>query len=73
VNWHTISLSWFRPLLGCNSPTTISLILKMNSGYTEVSGELKKLAKRRGKCSCASCLMSRGGFYRPGDGRITMN
>jgi hypothetical protein len=29
------SLSWFKPLLGGNSPTSINLILKMNSGYNE--------------------------------------
>jgi hypothetical protein len=29
------SLSWFRPLLGGNSPTSSDLILKMNSGYNE--------------------------------------
>jgi hypothetical protein len=27
------SLSWFRPLLEGNSPTSSGLILKMNSGY----------------------------------------
>jgi hypothetical protein len=27
------SLSWFRPLLEGNSPTSCGLILKMNSGY----------------------------------------
>jgi hypothetical protein len=37
-------LSWFRPLLGGNSPTPSSLVSKMNSGYNGVSRELKKLA-----------------------------
>jgi hypothetical protein len=27
------SLSWFKPFLGGNSPTSNGLILKMNSGY----------------------------------------
>jgi hypothetical protein len=30
-------LSFFRPLLGGNSPTSSSLILKMNKGYNRVS------------------------------------
>jgi hypothetical protein len=37
-------LSWFRPLLGGNSPTSSSLILKMNRYYKEVSRELEKFA-----------------------------
>jgi hypothetical protein len=43
------SLSWFRPLLGGNSPMSNGLILKMNSGYNGVSRELKKFTKWRGK------------------------
>jgi hypothetical protein len=40
------SLSWFRPLLEGNSPTSSSLILKMNNnGYNGVSRELEKFAK----------------------------
>jgi hypothetical protein len=39
------SLSWFRPLLDGNSPTSTGLILKMNSGYNRVSRELKKFTK----------------------------
>jgi hypothetical protein len=39
------SLSWFRPILGGNSHTSSSLILKMNSGYNGVSRELKKFMK----------------------------
>jgi hypothetical protein len=39
------SLSWFRPLLDGNSPTSTGLILKMNSGYNGVSRELKKFTK----------------------------
>jgi hypothetical protein len=35
-------LSWFRPLLGGNSPTSSGLILKMNRCYKGVSRELKK-------------------------------
>jgi hypothetical protein len=35
-------LSWFRPLLGGNSPTSRGLILKMYSGYNGASRELKK-------------------------------
>jgi hypothetical protein len=35
-------LSWFRPLLGGNSPMSSSLILKMDSGYNGVNKELKK-------------------------------
>jgi hypothetical protein len=38
-------LSWFRPLLGVNSPTSSGLILKMNSGYNGVSRALEKFAK----------------------------
>jgi hypothetical protein len=38
-------LSWFKPLLGGNSLTSSSLILKMNSGYNGVSKELKKFTK----------------------------
>jgi hypothetical protein len=37
-------LSWFRPLLGGNSPTSSGLILKMNNGYNGVSRELEKFA-----------------------------
>jgi hypothetical protein len=36
------SLSWFRPLLGGNSPTSNGLILKMNNGYNGVSTMLDK-------------------------------
>jgi hypothetical protein len=39
------NLSWFRPLLGGNSPTSSGLILKMNSGYNGVKRVLKKFAK----------------------------
>jgi hypothetical protein len=39
------SLSWFKPLPGGNSPTSSSLILKMNSGYNGVSRELEKFTK----------------------------
>jgi hypothetical protein len=35
-------LSWFRPLLGGNGPTSSGLILKMNIGYNGVSRELEK-------------------------------
>jgi hypothetical protein len=38
-------LSWFRPLLGSNRPTSNGLILKMNSGCNGASRELEKLAK----------------------------
>jgi hypothetical protein len=38
-------LSWFRPLLEGNSPTTSGLILKMNNGYNGVSRELVKFTK----------------------------
>jgi hypothetical protein len=37
-------LSWFRHLLGGNSPTSNNLILKMNSCYKWVSRELEKFA-----------------------------
>jgi hypothetical protein len=36
-------LSWFRPLLGGNSPTSSGLILKMNMCYKGMSIELKKV------------------------------
>jgi hypothetical protein len=35
-------LSWFRPLLGVNSPMSSGLILKMNSCYKGVRRELEK-------------------------------
>jgi hypothetical protein len=38
-------LSWFRPLLGRNSPTYSGLILKMNSGYNGVSRKHEKFTK----------------------------
>jgi hypothetical protein len=34
--------SWFRLLHGGNSPTSSSLVLKMNRGYNGVSRVLKK-------------------------------
>jgi hypothetical protein len=36
-------LSWFRPLLRGNSPTSSGLILKMNMYYKGVSRELEKI------------------------------
>jgi hypothetical protein len=38
-------LSWFRYLIGGNSPIFSGLILKMNSGYNGVSRELEKFMK----------------------------
>jgi hypothetical protein len=38
-------LSYFRLLLGGNSPMSRGLILKMNSGYNGVNRELKKFMK----------------------------
>jgi hypothetical protein len=38
-------LSWFRPLLGGNSPTSNGLISKMNNGYNGVSREFEKFIK----------------------------
>jgi hypothetical protein len=35
-------ISWFRPLLGGNSPTSCGLILKMNRSYKGVRREFKK-------------------------------
>jgi hypothetical protein len=35
-------LSWFRPLVGGNRPTSSGLILKMNNCYNGVSRELKR-------------------------------
>jgi hypothetical protein len=35
-------LSWFRPLLRSNNPTSNELILNMNRGYNRVSRELEK-------------------------------
>jgi hypothetical protein len=37
-------LSWFRPLLGGNSPMSSDLILKMNKCYKRVNRELEKFA-----------------------------
>jgi hypothetical protein len=72
VNYKThYSLSWFRPILEGNNPTSSGLILKMNNDYNWVSRELKKFAKWREKCSRASWLKCRGAFYRPRDGWIT--
>jgi hypothetical protein len=39
------SLSWFRPILGGNNPTSNGLILKMDNGYNGVSRELEKFTK----------------------------
>jgi hypothetical protein len=44
-------LSWFKPLLGGNSPTSSGLILKMNKVYNGVSRGLKKFTWWRGKWS----------------------
>jgi hypothetical protein len=38
-------LSWVRPLLGGNSPTSNGLTLKMNNGYNGMSRELEKFTK----------------------------
>jgi hypothetical protein len=38
-------LSWFRPLIGGNSPMSNGLILKMNNGYNGVNRELEKFMK----------------------------
>jgi hypothetical protein len=38
-------LSWFRALLGGNSPTSSSMIFKMNNGYNRVNREVKKFTK----------------------------
>jgi hypothetical protein len=38
-------LSWFRPLLKGNSPTSSGLILKMNMCYKGVSRELEKFVR----------------------------
>jgi hypothetical protein len=38
-------LSWFRPLLGGNSPISSDLILKINRGYNGVSRELEKFMR----------------------------
>jgi hypothetical protein len=37
------NISWFRPLLGDDSPKSSGLILKMNNGYNGVSRELEKV------------------------------
>jgi hypothetical protein len=47
VNTH-YDLSWFKSLLGGNSPTSSDLILKMNSGYNGVSREFKSLCGEGG-------------------------
>jgi hypothetical protein len=38
-------LSWFKVLLGGNSPTSSGMILKMNRGYNGVSRKLNKLTR----------------------------
>jgi hypothetical protein len=43
-------LSWFRPLLGCNSTTSSGLILKMKSGYNGVCRELENVTPHVPKC-----------------------
>jgi hypothetical protein len=42
-------LSWFRPLLGDNSPMPSGLIVKMNRCYKGVSTELEMFTWLRGK------------------------
>jgi hypothetical protein len=42
-------LSWFKPLLRDNRPTSSGLILKMNRGYNGVSRDPKKFMWLRGK------------------------
>jgi hypothetical protein len=45
VNYNIYNdLSWFKPILEGNSPTSNDLILKMNICYKGVSRELKKFA-----------------------------
>jgi hypothetical protein len=46
---HTIIYPGSRPLLRGNSPTSNSLILKMNNGYNGVSRGLEKFVKGRWK------------------------
>jgi hypothetical protein len=55
-------LSWFRPLLGDNSPTSSGLIWKMNRCYKGVSREFEKFTWRRGKWISYPCLKGRGPF-----------
>jgi hypothetical protein len=43
------NMYWFTPLLGGTSPTSSTLILKMNMSYNGVSRELDKLTWWRGK------------------------
>jgi hypothetical protein len=46
VNYKThYSLSWFRPLLEGNNPTSSGFILKMNNGYNRVSKELERFMR----------------------------
>jgi hypothetical protein len=56
------NLSWFRPLFEGNSPACSGLIFKMNTSYNELSRELKKFAKWRGKWSflCLGVLYLEG-------------
>jgi hypothetical protein len=42
-------LSWFRPLLRGNSPTSSDLVLKMNKCYKGVSRELDKFMWWKGE------------------------
>jgi hypothetical protein len=59
------SLSWFRPLLRGNSPTSSIFVLEKKSSVTKgVSWELKLLAKCKGEIFFASpYLKGKGAFY----------
>jgi hypothetical protein len=42
-------LSWFRPILRGNNPTSNGLLLKMNRGYNGVSREMEEVRVVNGK------------------------
>jgi hypothetical protein len=66
-------LSWFRPLLRGNSPTSSGLILKMNRGYNGVIRELEKFVWWRGKWSHTPCPKGRLPFIDHRSSQITTN
>jgi hypothetical protein len=70
-NEANIDLSLCRPLLGGNSPTSSSLILKMNRCYKGCTESSRSSYGERGNGSRDRYLKGRA-FYRPLRGLLTM-
>jgi hypothetical protein len=64
-------LSWFRPLLGGNSPTSSNLILKMNMCYKGCAKSSRSLHGEGGKWISSLLPKGYGAFHRSCSGRIT--